>query len=103
MELNKLNEQKMRIVEIVTSPPSVSFSNTAFEDGGELYKIEGGMIWVKQMPLLRAPFGKLEAKWKSVVSEEEADKILIKTYYGNEILSEYSLKVNTSVMNRRQY
>lgn len=49
MKLDKLNGQNMRVVEVVANRPDIAFTNTAYDEGEDLYKVEdvwfGSNIW----------------------------------------------------------
>lgn len=92
MDLNSLNIEKMRVVEVVTTRPDISFQNTAYDDGGELYKVENGMVWVKHMSFVVHPRESFKSEWKRVLPEREADKVVIKNWIDKKILDEYSIR-----------
>ncbi|MBE0508141.1 MAG: hypothetical protein IBX50_15740 [Marinospirillum sp.] len=92
MELDQLNIEKIRNVEVVASRHSISFTYTAYDEGEELYKVEDGMVWVKHMAFVRHPEESYKAEWKLVLPEKVADKVIIKNWVDNKILSEHPIK-----------
>lgn len=92
MELDELNGQKMRNVEVVASQHGISFTNSAYDEGEDLYKIEDGMVWVKHMAFVRHPRESFKAEWKIVLPEKIADKVIIKKWPDNEVLSEHPIQ-----------
>lgn len=92
MELDELNMEKMRNIGVVASRHSISFTNTTYDEGEDLYKVEDGMVWVKHMAFVRHSQESFKAEWKLVLPEKVADKVIIKKWMDNEILSEHPIK-----------
>lgn len=92
MKLEELNIKKMRNVVVVANRHSISFTNTAYDEGEDLYKVEDGMVWVKHMAFVRHPQESFKAEWKLVLPKKVADKVIIKDWVDNKILSERPIK-----------
>ena len=91
MEIFTLDGKKTRIVEVVSDDPPVSFVNTSYEDGEELFKIEDGLVWVNDMSFVRHPSESFRSTWKIVLPEKIAKRVIIKSWPDNECLSVYEI------------
>ncbi|MCC5907828.1 MAG: hypothetical protein JJU13_16560 [Balneolaceae bacterium] len=77
IDLYTLNVDKIRYIEVKTSISQLSFFNTVYDTGGQLWKVKDGMVFINEMSITRHPNEGYKSTWKSVVPSEVAKEIVI--------------------------
>ena len=85
-----LEANKLRIVRVETSLGVLS--DTAYDDGSKLYKIEDDLVHVSCMPLAGHRSDAMKTSmWKVIANKEYVKKISILNWPNEELLEEIEL------------
>lgn len=91
MEIDEVDAEKMRVVEVVSKSPGVSFKNTAYDQGEDLYTFEDGLIKVQHVAFYRHPRAAFQSEWKSVLPDNMVQKVIVKDWADKEVLDERAI------------